>query len=111
MEQQYTTYREKIRDHLSTAYLLSDEKIETVMPRFLGTIKNLMTELERLAETDDSDALSRAGHAIKGALLNLGLPELAAKAYSIENHMQVCHINGDRGKLVDELKQELDKIL
>jgi HPt (histidine-containing phosphotransfer) domain-containing protein len=111
VEQQYITYRERIKDHLSSAYLLSDEKIETVMPRFIGTIRKLMTELEQLAVTDNNDALSRTGHAIKGALLNLGLPELAEKAYSIENHMQVCHINGDRSKLVNELKKELDKIL
>lgn len=111
MEQPQIEYLQKIKSHLRSSYLLSDEKIEAVLPRFLGTIRNLMTDLKDLAVTDKNDALSRAGHAMKGALLNLGLPELAQKAYSIEKHQQVCDSERDCVQLVDELKQEIDKIV
>ncbi len=111
MEQQRSAYHQQIREHLSTAYLLSDEKIETVLPRFLATIRTLMAELEDLALSDRMDALSRAGHAMKGALLNLGLPELAEKAFSIEKLPLANEIGRDCVELVDELQREIRKIL
>ena len=81
------------------------------MPRFLETIKKLMYELEDLAVAKENDALSRAGHAMKGALLNLGLHDLAEKAFSIEKHKQVCSSELECDQLVNELKQEIKKIL
>ena len=111
MEQQRNEYFGKIREHLRSAYLLSDEKIEKVLPRFVETIRTLMADLKELAVTDKNDALSRSGHAMKGALLNLGLPELAEKAYSIEKHQLVCDNDRDCVQLVNELEKEIDKIL
>ena len=111
MEQQRVEYHQQIREHLRTAYLLSDEKIETVLPRFLETIRTLLSELENLAVTDNNNAISRAGHAMKGALLNLGLQDLAERALAIEKHQQVCDTYRDCVQLVDELKQEIEKIL
>lgn len=111
MEQQHVEYLKKIKNHLRSAYLLSDEKIEAVLPRFVDTVRKLMSDLNELAVTDKNDALSRAGHAMKGALLNLGLQELAEKAYSIEKHQLVCNSDRDCVQLVVELKQEIDKII
>ena len=81
------------------------------MPRFLETIKNLMSELDNLAAMNKNEALSRTGHAMKGALLNLGLHDLAEKAFSIEKHEQICDADRDCVQLVDELKQEINKII
>ena len=81
------------------------------MPRFLETIKNLMSELDNLAAINKNEALSRTGHAMKGALLNLGLHDLAEKAFSIEKHEQICDADRDCVQLVDELKQEINKII
>jgi len=81
------------------------------MPRFLETIKKLMSELDNLAVMNKNEALSRTGHAMKGALLNLGLHDLAEKAFSIEKHEQVCSTGRDCVQLVDELKQEIKKIV
>ena len=81
------------------------------MPQFLETIKKLMSELDDLATMKKTDALRRSGHAMKGALLNLGLHDLAEKAFSIEKHEQICGTHQDCVQLVDELKQEIKKII
>jgi len=111
MEQERSTYHQQIREHLSRSYLLSDEKIEAVMPRFLTTIELLMSELENLAVNGYSEALSRTGHAMKGALLNLGLPDLAQMAFSIEKYHQTNELERDCAELVEQLKREIRKIL
>lgn len=100
-----------IKKHLRTAYLLSDEKIETALPRFLETVTGLIFELENLALTDKQDALSRTGHALKGALLNLGLFDLAEKAFAIEKYHQNCEDKNRCKELIDELKHEINKFL
>ena len=111
MELQRVEYHQKIREHLSSAYLLTDERIEAVLPRFLETLRKLMSELEGLSANDKNDALSRTGHAMKGALLNLGLHDLAEKAFSIEKYNQGCGDNRDCSQLIEELKREIGKIL
>jgi HPt (histidine-containing phosphotransfer) domain-containing protein len=110
MDQKREEYHLAIREHLRSSYLLTEEKIEAVMPRFLKTISTLMSELEQLTVTGESEAICRAGHAMKGALLNLGLHGLAQKAFQIEKH-QETDINDSCEQLVDELKQEIAKII
>lgn len=78
------TYRQTIRDHLATAYLLTEEKIDAVLPAFLDTLLTHMQRLEKNLEEDDLELLARSGHVLKGALLNLGLHELAEMAHAIE---------------------------
>lgn len=111
MEMQRVEYHRKIREHLSSAYLLADHRIEAVMPGFLATVNKLMSELDAMDMTQKNDALSRTGHAMKGALLNLGLRELADKAFSIEKHEQFCATELDRTRLIDELRREIKKIV
>lgn len=111
MARQGSEYQQVIKDHLRTSYLLTDEKIEAVLPRFLETIKTLMAELEELAVSEKDSMLSRTGHAMKGALLNLGLHDLAGKAFAIEKHREICDPQRDCMQLVAELKQEINKII
>ena len=111
MELQREDYFRTIKDHLRTSYLLSEEKIDAVLPRFLETLCTLMNELEQLVDADQNEVLSRKGHAMKGALLNLGLHDLADKAFSIEKHLENDQTEFDCRQLVDELRQEVTKIL
>lgn len=111
MDQQRADYHQQIRKHLNSAYLLTEEKIETVLPRFLHTIGSLMADLEEFVNTGNIDSLSRTGHALKGALLNLGLPELAEKAYAIERHNQASDHPASYCTLVDELGKEIKKLI
>jgi len=107
---QQSEYHAKIRNHLCSAYLLSDEKIDAVLPRFIETLQSLMDNLERVLETDKGDSLSKAGHALKGALLNLGLEELADKAFIIEKHDHPQNKGIDIDTLVTELTKEVGRI-
>jgi len=77
-------YRQTVMDHLKTAYLLNDEKIESMIPVFLATLHTHMNRLAELAAEGDTDQLSKASHAVKGALLNIGLRDLAEIAYTLE---------------------------
>ena len=82
MERQ--AYLDTIRQHLCTAYLLDEVRCEAMIPVFLTTLREHMTRLVELAAEGDLERLSRAGHAVKGALLNIGLIDLAATAQAIE---------------------------
>ncbi len=107
---QQTEYHERIREHLRSSYLLSDDKIENVLPRFIASLQTLMDNLERVFQSEESDSLSRAGHALKGALLNLGLNELAEKAFTIEIQ---DHNQGEKTEiavLISELRKEVNSI-
>ena len=111
MAQQRLEYHQIIRTHLRTAYLLPEEKIDSVLPRFLDSLQNLMLNLERVAATETEEALGRAGHAIKGALLNLGLRELAAIAFLLEKNGRSPDLQRDSAALIANLKAELSKII
>lgn len=111
MTRQRLEYHQMIREHLSTAYLLPEEKIEIVLPRFLESLQALIRDLERTAETESREALGRAGHCIKGALLNLGLKELAAVAFVLEQSSRTADLEPDCARSIAELKKEISKIV
>jgi histidine phosphotransfer protein HptB len=77
-------YLKRMKEHLKNAYLLSDDKATTMLPIFIATLQTHVDQLTALAENGDIQQLSRAGHAIKGALLNVGLTDLAETAHALE---------------------------
>lgn len=81
-----SAYLHIMRQHLKNAYLLSDEKTETMLPVFVNTLRSHMNRLAELAADGDMEQLGRASHAVKGALLNMGLADLADTAHAIERH-------------------------
>jgi len=103
-------YQQKIENHLRSAYLLSDDKIEEVLPRFIANLKSLMNDLEKYSNSENIEALNRTGHTMKGALLNLGLMQLADIAFSIEKFDALQDNKTDLAKRITELKNELGKI-
>lgn len=103
-------YLRIIRNHLRSAYLLSDARIEEVMPGFVATLDTLMQDLEKFSVSGNFRELNRTGHAIKGALLNLGLQELAQQALSIEKFDPLQAGTVDPVLLVADLKKKIDKI-
>jgi len=111
MVKERTEYHQTIRTHLSQAYLLPEHRIDSLLPRFLESLETLMRNLELIAGTEKTVELSRAGHAIKGALLNLGLMDLAELAYTIEQKSKFGEIQWDRAHYVAELKREIAKII
>ena len=79
-----TAYLQVIEQHLKSAYLLSEEKTAAMIPVFLKTLVSHVDQLAAIAASGDLEQLARSSHAIKGALLNMGLTDLAATAFTLE---------------------------
>lgn len=97
------TYLQTIQQHLQTSYLLSEDKAASMIPVFASTLKNHVNQLAELADGGDAEQLSRASHTVKGALLNIGLSELAELAFTIEKQCQ----NGENPMSYQPLIHEL----
>lgn len=98
-----TAYLETIRHHFKTAYLLSDKQTETMLPRFLVTLRSHTSRLTELAVEGDLEQLERASHAVKGALLNMGLADLAETAQTIEKMCRNRHNGAHHQALIADL--------
>ena len=101
-------YKRSIRDHLLRAYMLSDEKIAIFLPRFLTTLKTHLNNLQQPLQTENLEELSKAAHTLKGALLNLGLKELADIAYHIELQSRAGDETTDYSALFERLCREIN---
>ena len=102
-----TTYLETIRQHLKTAYLLSDEKTAAMIPVFVNTLRSHVDRLTELAARGDLQQLGRASHAVKGALLNMGLADLAQTAQTLEQQCQTGNSLFDYQARVTDLQQQI----
>ncbi len=100
-------YKRSIRDHLLRAYMLSDEKIAIFLPRFLTTLKTHLDNLQQPLQAENLEELSKAAHTLKGALLNLGLKELADIAYQIELQSRAGNQTSDYLALFERLCREI----
>jgi len=101
---------ERIKVHLRSAFNLPDDKVATMLPAFLVTLQGHMGKIEELFAAADLVELSKAAHTLKGALLNLGLKELADIAYTIECRGKAQDIATDFQDLVSQLRQGIDAI-
>ena len=101
------TYLRVITEHMKSSYLISDDKIAIILPNFLTTLKGHLNNLEEKLSRGEPTELGAAAHTIKGALLNLGLFELADTAYVIEQKGKLLDTNTDYAALVDHLKQQI----
>ena len=97
-------YLEMIKTHLKTAYLLSDDRIETMIPIFLATLHTHMNRLAELAAQGETEQLAQASHAVKGALLNIGLLDLAQTASAIEKQCKSGAGPDNYQELITELQ-------
>ena len=77
-------YKRSIREHLLHAYMLKEEQIDIYLPRFLDSLQTYLEKLQQPLQTGNFRELRKAAHTLKGALLNLGLHELADIAYTME---------------------------
>ena len=97
-------YLKTIQQHLKTAYLLNDEKTAAMIPVFVNTLRSYVDRLAVLAAGDDMQQLSRASHAVKGALLNMGLTDLAKTAQTLEKQCQAGDNTCDCQALITDLQ-------
>jgi len=102
-----TAYLNIIKQHLTTAYLLSDEKTATMIPVFANTLRSHADRLAELAASGDLQQLNRASHAVKGALLNMGLADLAQTAHTLEQQCRAGDDTFDYLSRITELQQQI----
>jgi HPt (histidine-containing phosphotransfer) domain-containing protein len=67
--------------------------------------------MERALGQDDLMALSKAGHTMKGALLNLGLDDCAKLALYIEERSRAADLTIDYATLVADLRKEIGPLI
>jgi len=104
------TYLQVIQAHMKKSYLLSDDKINAILPGFLTTLDNHLSTLEEKLAEGELSSLGVAGHTLKGALLNLGLFELADTAHKIEQRSKLPDSDTDYPDLVTQLKESITTI-
>ena len=103
--------RKQITDYLAQQFSLSEEQIESMIPALITTLAGHMDNLEAVLATGDLRQLGKAGHTMKGALLNLGLMDCAEIAYSIEKKGKAADPGTDYSQLVGQLRSMIDVYL
>jgi HPt (histidine-containing phosphotransfer) domain-containing protein len=82
-----------------------------MLPMFIKTLQSHMQDLETSLERCGTIGIAKAGHKMKGALLNLGLNDSAVFARRIEEEGMADNQHFDYSELVIQLKNELQEIL
>lgn len=101
---------EQVKCHIREHFQLEEDKVDAMMPAFLTTLQNHMQNLENALEVNDPVTLGRLGHAMKGALLNLGLDDMADIAHAIENEGKSENGDADFTGMVTLLKEKMTEI-
>lgn len=99
--------QEQIKKHLARQFNLDRNQIETMIPGLIATLAMHLSNLEKTRQKGDLKQLGKAGHTIKGALLNLGLSECADIAYTIEKHGKAEDSDLDYQSLIDTMQTKL----
>ncbi len=94
----------QIRTHLGEQFGLTTDQVQEMLPSFITTLATHMDTLERSLGAGDPLVIGRAGHTIKGALLNLGLAEYAELAFCIEEQGKAGDAATDYPALVARLR-------
>ncbi len=87
--------------------MLSEEKSEQLMPNFLSSLRNQVLELQPIHSRGDLQTLGKSSHKVKGALLNLGLTDLADVAYTIEQNSKSGNHEYNYQETIEELTQTI----
>lgn len=104
-------YREEIKQYLVNQFGLPPEQIDTMLPELIGTLVDHIANLESVLEIGEPEQLGKAGHTIKGALLNLGLIECAEIAHSIETAGKAGASDINYQELVLSIRHKLNPYL
>ena len=92
-------------------YQFSIDKVATMLPTFLDVLQNHMRDVESAMEKGEVPSIGKAGHTLKGALLNLGLDDIAQIAKTIETEGLANNRDIDYSALVLQLQVQLEEIL
>jgi HPt (histidine-containing phosphotransfer) domain-containing protein len=86
-----------------------DELLAEVLDVFLEELPGMVTDLRTAVSSQNADAVMRAAHSIKGALLNVSADSSADLASRLEQLARAERLDGSR-ELLAELEVELDRL-
>lgn len=99
-----------IKHHLVDQFDLSEQQLDELLPVFIDTIHKNVNDLVGIAENNNTTMIMKMGHTIKGALLNLGLDDLAELAKSVEKFPFEKKDAAECYQLITTLKERIDEI-
>ncbi len=102
---------DKILGHVCKQYRLKEDQVIPMLQSFISVLQGHMGSLEAALATGDIVEIGRKGHALKGALLNLGLFDIAILAESIESAAKNGGRNVNYTELVGRIQVMLGSIL
>jgi len=96
----------QILQHLMNEYELDQASAQEVLDMYRNSLQEGMDALESALTAGDLGEVERQAHAVKGALLNIGLDEQAEIAKTMEfsaRKDEACDYSGMRAKLYDQI--------
>lgn len=102
---------DQIRQYLCAQFQLSPEQVQEMLPGFIGILSSHMANMEQALDQNDLIALGKAGHTMKGALLNLGLDDCARLARHIEERGKAGDLCIDYAALVADLRKQINPLI
>ena len=102
---------DQIKNYLCSRFKLPPEQVEEMIPSFTVTLGEHVEVLEAAVESMDYEELARAGHTIKGALLNLGINDAADISLKIEQGGRDNNQDIDYAELVAQIRDILNPII
>lgn len=106
-----STMQIQIQEYLCERFSLPAEQVAQMMPGFMTALCEHMENLEAALGSGDLLAIGKAGHTLKGALLNLGLAEAADLAMEIEIKGKSGDSQTDYSGLVASLHKLIEPVL
>ncbi len=103
-------YLQKIKSYLMNQFSLEEPQVTGMLPAFVATLESHMNMLETDFKKGDLVALGKAGHTMKGALVNLGLHEYAELACDIEEGAKKDDGTIKYEKLLSQLREVVTAI-
>ncbi len=102
---------EQIQSFLCERFHLPREQVTEMLPNFISALSSHMNNLDGALQSGDLVQLGRAGHTLKGALLNLGLDDCVDIALQIEQKGKAQDNSADYQSMLNELKQNLQVLI
>jgi HPt (histidine-containing phosphotransfer) domain-containing protein len=104
---------EGVKNYLARSYELGLPETETIVATFGEALRGYLQNLLQAVKGKDGEEGSAQAHGLKGACLNLGLPEQASRAERLEKELSQNNpekYEAEVEQLIDELRPLTDRV-
>lgn len=102
---------DQIQEYLCERFHLPSEQVGEMLPNFITALSSHMSTLDGALQSGDLLRLGRAGHTMKGALLNLGLHDCVDIAMEIEQKGKAQDSSVDYQAMLKGLRKNLEVLI